>query len=144
MELLSPSIDFAILCDAVQAAGGKLHLLGGGWDNLFVRSFPARHHTLGIGLRVRVPWSSNEETVHVHVDLIDEDGQSILPTGPLRHRIRARRNPVLEEGADLGVVRAFTFNNLEFPKPGQYAFVLTIGESVHRLGFTVRLRPGSR
>ncbi len=142
MELLSPSIDFAILCDAVQAAGGKLHLVGGGWDNLFVSKFPARHHSLGIGARIRIPWSSTDETVQLRVDLIDEDGTSILPSGPLRHRVKARRSPMLEEGSDLGVVRAFTFNNLEFPKAGPYAFVLSIGESVYRLGFTVRLRPG--
>ncbi len=143
MDLLNPSIDFAILCDAVQAAGGKLHLVGGGWDNLFVAKFPARHHTLGIGLRIRIPWGSLDENVQVHVDLIDEDGQSILPAGPLRHRIRARRNPALEEGSDVGVVRAFTFNNLEFPKAGPYAFVLTMADSVHRLGFNVRPRPSS-
>lgn len=141
MDLLSPSIDFAILCDAVQAAGGKLHLVGGGWDNLFVSKFPARHHTLGIGMRVRIPWSSTDETVQIHVDLIDEDGTSVLPSGPLHHHVRARRNPAMEEGTDLGIVRAFTFNNLEFPHPGSYAFVLTIGDSVHRLGFTVRQRP---
>jgi len=141
VDLLSPSIDFAILCDAVQAAGGKLHLVGGGWDNLFVSKFPARHHTLGIGLRVRIPWGSLDDIAEVHVDLIDEDGKSILPSGPLHHQVKARRNPAMEEGTDLGVVRAFTFNNLEFPRPGQYAFVLTIGDSVHRLGFTVRQRP---
>lgn len=143
MNLLAPSIEFAILCDAVQAAGGKLHLVGGGWDNLFVSKFPARHHTLGIGLRVRIPWTSSESDIELEVDLIDEDGQSVLPAGPVQHRIRAKRNPALGEGTDLGVVRAFTFNNLEFPRPGPYSFAITMGESVHRLGFTVRLRRGS-
>jgi hypothetical protein len=54
-DSLGPTVDVALLADAVQAVRGKLFILGGGWDTLWVRSFPARHPSLAIGLRLRVP-----------------------------------------------------------------------------------------
>ena len=54
--LPAPEIDFAILADGVHASAGKIYVLGGGWDTIFVQQFPARHHTLGLGLRIRVPY----------------------------------------------------------------------------------------
>ena len=76
---LEPSVDIALLADAVQASQGKLYVLGGGWDVLTVRSLPARHPSMGIGLRVRVPWGWPGESVVLEVELQDEDGWSVLP-----------------------------------------------------------------
>ena len=73
----TPSVEFAMVADAVQAVGGKLYVLGGGWDLLWVSSFPARHPSMGIGIRIRVPWS-NIEQFSLSVDLVDEDGNSLF------------------------------------------------------------------
>ncbi len=136
-----PAIDFAILADAVQASGGKIYVLGGGWDTLFVRGFPATVPSLGVGLRVRVPWSDAGRRFSLLVDLVDEDGQSVLPS-PLRHILVLQRTGTMPEGSDLGAVRAFTFNNVPLPKAGGYAFSIGIeGAEQTRLRFTVRERP---
>ena len=60
-DSLGPGVDVALLADAVQAVRGKLFILGGGWDTLWVQRFPARHPSLAIGLRLRVPvsWASD-------------------------------------------------------------------------------------
>lgn len=134
-----PTLEFAVLADAVQAVDGKLYILGGGWDTLVVGHFPVRHHTLAIGLRLRVPWSSERQQVRFDVGLQDADGTSLLPD-EIHHVIdispRDRGNR-----QDFGVVRSVTFNNLTFQIAGDYSFVITLdGEVVHRLRFTVKQR----
>lgn len=136
---LEPSVDVALLADAVQASQGKLFVLGGGWDVLTVRSLPARHPSMGIGLRVRIPWGWPGENVDLEVELQDEDGGSVLP-GSLKAPVPVRRPDHLPEGQDLTVVRALTFTNIVFRREGAYSFVVSIdGEVKDRLRFMVRM-----
>lgn len=133
-----------MLADAVQAVRGKLFILGGGWDTLWVRSFPARHPTLAIGLRLRVPVSWGKEELKLSVELQDVDGTGLLPH-PLSHDIRlpsAAQKPA--HATDFGLIRSFTFNNLVFREQGPYSFVISVDDQpVSRLRFTVRERPTS-
>lgn len=133
-----------MLADAVQAVRGKLFILGGGWDTLWVRSFPARHPTLAIGLRLRVPVSWGKETLRLSVELQDADGSSLLPH-PLSHDIRLPTSEQRPAGAtDVGLIRSFTFNNLVFRREGSYSFVISVDDQpVSRLRFTVRERPAT-
>ena len=136
----TPRVEFAIVADAVQAVGGKLYVLGGGWDMLWVGSFPARHPSMGIGIRVRVPWSHLDEFT-LSVDLVDEDGMSLFGGKRFSQKIKVRRRLGRPAGADTGVTRAFTFNNLLFPKPGGYAFPIFVGSTeVARIRFRVDKR----
>lgn len=138
---LEPSVDIALLADAVQASRGKLFLLGGGWDVLSVRSLPARHPSMGIGLRIRVPWGWPGESVRLDVELQDQDGQSVLP-GKLAASVPVRRPDHLPEGQDVSLVRALTFTNIVFQKEGAYSFVISLdGQVRDRLRFLVYLRP---
>lgn len=140
---IQPAVDYALLADAVQVVQGKLYVLGGGWDTLFVPGFPARFPSLGVGLRVRVPWSWADQVVMIGVDLQDEDGGRVLPSPPLVQGVKVSRPPGIPEGSDLGVARSFTFNNLTFPHEGAYSFVISIDQQVaSRLRFSVRNRPG--
>jgi hypothetical protein len=138
-------VDIALLADAVQAVRGKLFILGGGWDTLWVRQFPARHPSLAIGLRLRVPLSWHSESLQLSVELQDEDGKPLLPA-PLSHEIRLPTSPTHSSSAsDFGVVRSFTFNNLQFAREGAYSFVISVdGDPVSRLRFTVRQRTATR
>ncbi|HEY7565583.1 MAG TPA: hypothetical protein VIA81_11720 [Acidimicrobiia bacterium] len=143
-EPLEPVVDFAMLADAVQAVQGKLFILGGGWDTLYVGSFPARHPSLAIALRLKVPWSSASATLRIGVELQDADGASMLPGGQVVHPVNlSRRGPPMDR-ADIGLVRSFTFNNLMFERPGDYSFVISIDDDVlTRLRFMVRSRARS-
>lgn len=141
-DSVGPTVDVALLADSVQAVRGKLFVLGGGWDTLWVQGFPARHPSLAIGLRLRVPVSFNAEKLKLAVELQNEDGKSLLPR-PLGYDVRlpgsGRR---VAEATDFGLVRSFTFNNLLFEKEGPYSFVISVDDSpVSRLRFTVRARP---
>jgi hypothetical protein len=140
-DSIGPTIDVALLADAVQAVRGKLFVLGGGWDTLWVRSFPARHPSMAIGLRLRVPTSWRADVLDLSVDLQDADGAPLMAK-PLSHQVKLPPNPPLSPATDFGVVRSFTFNNLLFAVEGSYSFVITVdGELVSRLRFMVRARP---
>lgn len=140
-DSLGPSVDVALLADAVQAVRGKLFILGGGWDTLWVQRFPARHPSLAIGLRLRVPVSWASENLKLSVELQDADGHQILPQ-TLSHDIRlpaSGQHP--PNSTDFGLIRSFTFNNLLFRQEGSYSFVVSVDdEPVSRLRFTVRAR----
>lgn len=136
-----PEIEVAILADAVQAVGGKLYVLGGGWDTLFASRFPARHPSLGIGVRIRVPWSSAENEFRLSVDLLDEDGRSAFGERSITQTFRAGRPAGVPDGSDVGIVRALTINGLVFPHAGGYSFVVSIDDAeAHRISFRVRER----
>ena len=136
----TPSVEFAMVADAVQAVGGKLYILGGGWELLYVESFPARHPSIGIGIRLRVPWPY-ADSFKLSVDLMDEDGRSLLGKGRFSRTVKVRPPMGRVPGAEMGMTRAFTFNNLVFPKPGGYAFAIFVGEEeVSRIRFRVMER----
>jgi hypothetical protein len=140
-DSLGPTVDVALLADAVQAVRGKLFVLGGGWDTLWVRTFPARHPSLAIGLRLRVPSSWGEEFLKVSVELQDADGGLMLPQ-PLAHSVRLPTHGESSTTTDFGLIRSFTFNNLVFRKEGSYSFVISVDdEPVSRLRFSVKARP---
>ncbi len=141
-DALGPTVDVALLADSVQAVRGKLFVLGGGWDTLWVRRLPARHPSLAIGLRLRVPVSWKSENITLSVELQDQDGKPMLPR-PLSHEIKLPSNPPQSPSTtDFGLIRSFTFNNLQFDREGAYSFVISVdGEPVSRLRFTVRARP---
>jgi hypothetical protein len=142
-DSIGPTIDVALLADSVQAVRGKLYVLGGGWDTLWVRSFPARHPSMAIGLRLRVPTSWAADVLALSVELQDADGAPLL-SRPLSHQVKLPPGLQGSTATDFGVVRSFTFNNLLFAKEGSYSFVITVdGEPVSRLRFTVRARPAS-
>lgn len=141
LEPLKPTIDLAMLADAVQAVQGKLNVLGGGWDTLYVSGFPARHPSMAIALRMRVPWSMGGSTVTLGVELQDADGSSLLPGGQLRHAVTIADREGEMDRPDTGVVRSFTINNLTFAAPGDFSFVISIDDEVaNRLRFAVRKR----
>ena len=144
-DVLGPTVDVALLADSVQAVRGKLFILGGGWDTLWVRQLPARHPSLAIGLRLRVPVSWNSESLTLSVELQDADGKPVLPR-PLSHHIDLPTTPPQSSGAsDFGLIRSFTFNNLRFEREGAYSFVISVDEEpVSRLRFSVRQRPDPR
>jgi hypothetical protein len=140
-EPLRPAVDFAMLADSVQAVQGKLYILGGGWDTLYVGSFPARHPSLAIALRLKVPWSTTSGQLRIGVELQDADGSGLLPGGQVVHAVSLSKRGAQMDRADIGLVRSFTFNNLTFERAGDYSFVIVIDEEVvTRLRFAVRTK----
>ncbi|MCC6629968.1 MAG: hypothetical protein IT340_21535 [Chloroflexi bacterium] len=115
-------VDYLVLADAAEAVNGKHYILGGGWDRLHAASFPVTHPSMSVALRLRVPWHDTNQAHDLELDVVDEDGQSILPPpGPARGAIRTGRPADLEPGQDQVVPLVFTLAQVRFDRAGAYA-----------------------
>lgn len=95
-------VDYLILADAVAVANGKHYIHGGGWDTLFVASFPALHPALAAAVRLRIPWEETNQQLALEVDVVAEDGeQSSILAEPLRGVVSALRTPNVSPDSDL-------------------------------------------
>ncbi len=131
-------VEWLILADAAQVVGGKLNLLGGGWDVLTVNdAFPHRQH-LAVAVSFKVPWNETNQRHDMHIAILSDDGGRELmkvegqmevgrPPGILqgqdqRAQIAAESIVDLEEGtyfiiagADNGEEKRFTFRVVAAP-----------------------------
>ncbi len=71
-------VDWAILADAAQVVGGKLYLLGGGWDVLTANTALPLQQQCGIALGFGIPWTEANQRQRVELEIQHEDGQSLM------------------------------------------------------------------
>jgi hypothetical protein len=62
-----------LLADAVQAVGGKLYILGGGWSIMGPAPTP-----IAIAIKVEVPWEEANRVHTLQLSLLDEDDRPVL------------------------------------------------------------------
>jgi len=127
----------AFLSDSVQAAGGKLHALGIGWQVIQASSFPVRHDRIGLGLVVRTP--PDEAGAHtLSISLLD-------PTGTPRlfgDKPSFDANFASPDGEGTATL-ALNLDGLVFETEGAHTIVVGIdGNEAVRLPFRVQTRPG--
>lgn len=131
-------VDYAILADAAATESGKHYIHGGGWDTIFAASFPVTHPILAVAMRLRVPWTDTNQEHEIALDLLDSDGNSVLPGDPPSGRMITGRPPQLPQGSDQTVPLAFSLVNLTFDRAGDYALVVRIdGRDAYRAPFRV-------
>jgi hypothetical protein len=131
-----------LLADAVQAAEGKLYILGGGWSIRAPDPVP-----MAIALYVQVPWDRTNEQHSWVLELLDADGQPVLVGDDEEEPVRVEggfevgRPPGLKPGTPIDVPLAINFGPLPLEPGGRYEFRLAIdGESDEgwRLAFSTR------
>ena len=128
-----------LLADAVQAAEGKLYVLGGGW-NVTTGAAP-----FGIALLIEVPWTEAEQGHRWQLHLETEDGSPVAPPGSVEGitvggDFEVGRPPGTRPGTAFNVPVAINSGPLRL-EPGRYIWRLIIdGESDEDwfLGFDVR------
>ena len=116
-DIQTVQISMMIPADCAQAVGGKLYILGGGFNHLAVPEFPAAH-TFDVALIVDVPWDNTNRPYDVAIELVDADGQS------LGYRAEATLETGRPAGARPGTSFALPLAipvSVEFPVPGRYA-----------------------
>lgn len=131
-------VEWLILADAAQIAGGKLFLLGGGWDVLHVNTaFPVRQRC-AVAAAFRVPWNETNQPHSIEIEVLDEDGRSLLKSGG---QIEVGRPPGLPPGLDQRAQLALDFE-LVFERPGTYVLVARVeDEEGQRVPFRVVAGP---
>lgn len=129
-------VQIASLCDSAADYGGKLCLIGA-FDTILVRQFPALHPFCSVALRII--FRDTDEGKHtLRLNLIDDDGQSLLPGMPPNElNIRMPENQFF---ASVNLV--FNLQGMRFTKPGQYSLDITLdGTMVARIPLQVLLMP---
>jgi hypothetical protein len=125
----------AMLADSAQVQGGKLYILGGGFELIRTRRLPVIHRNVNVALIVEVGADERDRDLELTIDLIDEDGQALGVSA--RGRLRVRDQPNIPPGAPSLVPLVSPFHNIRFEEAKGYTFVVRHGES--ELG-RVRLR----
>jgi Family of unknown function (DUF6941) len=132
-------VEFLILADSADAIGGKLYMLGGGWDSLTVNAFPTQQ-AFSIALGLSVPWNETNQRHNVSVELADQDGNvAMTMTGQLE----VGRPPGIPPGQAQRVVLAFK-GVMSIERPGSFAITAKLeDQEAKRVHFQVVPGPGA-
>ena len=132
-----------LLADAVQAAEGKLYILGGGWSIRAPDAVP-----MAIALYVQVPWDRTNEEHRGALELLDADGQPVVVgEGGEEEAVRVEggfevgRPPGTKPGTPIDVPLAINFGPLPLEPAARYEFRLEIDGATDedwRLAFSTR------
>lgn len=127
----------AFLSDAAQVTAGKLYVLGGAFDTITARSFPAVHRSLAVVLVAEVGPGDRNRDLPIRIQLLDEDGAEIGVES--QGNLRVGAPSALPAGASSLVPLVSAFGNLRFPAAGGYVFVITHeDEEIGRIPFRIR------
>jgi len=70
-------IDFLMTADYAEVVGGKVYLMGGGWDRFSPATYPAQLR-IGVAVGVRVPYLEANMPHHFSVALVRGDGGELF------------------------------------------------------------------
>ena len=136
----------AFLADSVTSSGGKLYVLGAGWNALNAGGFPARHDRIGIAVLVRVPTAESGRPHKLGLRLLGADGRDrsfgTAPDGSEVRTLEAEFGVGSAGGLESTVAIALNVDGLIFESEGTYTFVLAVdGNDLKRLPFGVQTTP---
>lgn len=133
-------ITVMLLADAAQAVGGKLYVLGGGFDRINMPTVPFQLR-FDLAMLIAVPWGATNQPYQVVVELLDADGQH------MGYRAEATmetgRPPGTRRGTSLVVPVAVPVV-AEFGTPGRYYLAGSVnGEERNRVAFEAIALPSA-
>jgi hypothetical protein len=118
-------IEFLILADAAQVAGGKLFILGGGWSVYRSPAYPAQIQ-LALGLSILIDWQEAGIRYPVSITIADEAGVPVIPE--LRGEVEVGKSPEVPPGTTQRAL--FPLNTVfAVPRAGKYVVTATAGTS---------------
>jgi uncharacterized protein DUF6941 len=134
-------IDFMFLADKAETLNGKLYVMGGGWDRIFMPQFPGLLPIpISVAISILVPWNLTNRRFRFALELTDEDN-SRIPLAPEQEvfsvDFETGRPPGLKPGRPQRTVLTVTLNpGIQFEKEGLYSFHATIdGAELKRVNF---------
>ena len=121
-------IEWLILADAAQMVGGKLYLLGGGWDRFTANSgFPA-NHKMSVAAAFSVPWNETNRRHPFTFSVEDEDGTVLADVGG---GFEIGRPPGIPAGKTQRSQIVIDLT-LQIQKPGSNVIIARIGDVAER------------
>jgi hypothetical protein len=114
-----------LLCDAAQEAGGKLHVIGGGWSLVNAPNTPIN---MALAVLLVVDWNEANDPHQIEAKLMTDDGEQVEVEGQpvlASGQIEVGRPAGIKRGMALNTPLAFTFNGVALP-PGGYRWELHV------------------
>lgn len=135
-------VENLLLADAAQESGGKLSMLGAGWNAIYSPGpTPVMHRHLALAGTISIDWNEANEEIPFEIVLEDEDGVAIFPE-PLSGTVIAGRPPFAPKGQPFTLPLVIQFDDLQFDRFGIYCFrFLSGGEEKKRVSFQVAQLP---
>jgi hypothetical protein len=121
-------IEFLIIADAVEAANGKLYMLGGGWDQRAAPAYPAPCQ-MGIAIGLSVPWDETNQNHSISISIRDADGTPVIPT--IQGQVEVGRPPGLRLGINQRAMMAINAG-FALPRPARYELCVALPNGVER------------
>ncbi len=126
-------IDLALLADAATVdAAGKLNILGV-FDRITTSGFPARHPQIALVLRFVASFADRGRHT-VEIRLKDEEGAEVMGVNGEIHVGASGPDPA----ARIRIPQVVNLGNLVFPKPGRYAFDVSV-DGIHQVSIPLTL-----
>jgi hypothetical protein len=132
----------AFLCNHAEAQNNLLFINGGG-RSIWAVSEQEPVVTMGIAIKVEIPWDRTNERLVFKAELLDMDGQPVSPDGDnfvkIEMPFEAGRPAGIKPGTPLDQSFAININGLPLPG-GRYVWRYTINDRVDGLwenAFTV-------
>lgn len=123
-------IDFVILGDYAQAQGGKLTVVGAGWNVVQGQQYPTPL-PFGLGIAFLIPWSLTNRSHHFDFVIKKSEGAQLAGGGG-----------DFEIGRDAGIPAGMTqrvtiglAGALQLNEPGTYEIIVTTGDTSKRITF---------
>jgi hypothetical protein len=113
----------AMLADAAQVQGGKLFVLGGGFDTISAKTLPVVHRSLTVALVAEIDPDERHRHLEIMITLMDEDGNTLGVEAKGKLRVGAPAN--LPPGSSSVVPMVSPFYNVRFEHAKGYAFVVS-------------------
>ena len=74
---LPMDIEYALIADYAEMVGGKLYVMGGGWDNTTAPEVPAGIR-MAVVVGVRLGWEETNTAIPVEMTVHDDDAQELV------------------------------------------------------------------
>jgi hypothetical protein len=128
------NLEWLIVSDYAQVVGGKLYLMGGGWDVLTVNQPLPMAQYLGVAASFKVGWNETNELHNLEIEFANERGEGLAKIGGM---LEVGRPPGIPRGQDQ---RAQLAGNLfvQIAELGTYRITARIeGQDQGSITFTV-------
>jgi hypothetical protein len=125
-------IEYALLADGAQASGGKIFILGGGWNVFRGANYPA---PIQLAVAIGMGFTVNEIGIKypLKIAIADEAGMPVVPE--MKGQIETGQPAAdLPKGVAVKVPVAVNMS-FALPHPGKYGIVVTAGSSRAELSF---------
>ena len=116
----------AFVADAAQSTpDGKIWVLGGDFDTIFVPKFPVMHPAMALVLKITMQPLECDREHQLRIELVDDDGKKVHD--PIQLSFHAQPDP-RHPHRPVGVGMVLNFQNLRFEGPGNNSFHILVDD----------------